>query len=443
MPRAGGSGADSRNGRFQPRTICSSLRPMPFPSHPLREALAGELHARPAIPIEAPARLSRLAMLAPDRDAEDAHLAQLCARHGVVPPAPGAAWFLADFGAFRLRFERHTEFTGWNFLVPGCDPSDPFGTPAITRLPSDWLARLPGEAVMAAHLALVNARVEACGFVPDGIAGAAVADQVAMVFTDFRLHADGFTRILLAGEPNPLLAGRLLQCLWEVETYRAMALLALPAARGLGPLLARVSEQFADVSARLPQLDALDAERATLEELTEVAGEIERASADTAERFSASAAYHALVLRRLGELGETPLHGIPSLSRFLERRMEPAMATVTATGARLAALSGRGARLVDLLRARVALAQEAQAEKQLTTLAATGRAQLRLQQTVEGLSVAGITYYVLTVLGYLLKPLPFLERMGATSEMIISFLVPFVAAVVWLNLRKRRMEMGA
>jgi uncharacterized membrane-anchored protein len=97
---------------------------------------------------------------------------------------------------------------------------------------------------------------------------------------------------------------------------------------------------------------------------------------------------------------------------------------------------------VDLLRARVAVAQEAQAEKQLTTLAATGRAQLRLQQTVEGLSVAGITYYVLTVLGYLLKPLPVFERMGTTAEVVISFLVPFVAAVVWLNLRKRRLEMG-
>jgi uncharacterized membrane-anchored protein len=416
---------------------------MPFPSHPLREALAGELHARPAIPITVPARLSRLAMQGPDREAEDAHLAALCARHGVQPPRPGASWFLADFGAFRLRFERHTEFTGWNFLAPGANPEAPFADPAISHLPPEWLARLPGQAVAATHIALVDARVETCGFVGDSIAGAAVADQVAMVFTDFRLHPDGFTRILLAGEPNPVLAGRLAQLLWEVETYRAMALLALPAARGMGPLLARVSDQFAQVSGKLPLLDDLGAERATLEELTEVAGEIERASADTAERFSASAAYHALVLRRLAELGELPLHGLPTLTRFLERRMEPAMATVTATGARLAALSVRGARLVDLLRARVAVAQEAQAEKQLETLASTGRAQLRLQQTVEGLSVAGITYYVLTVLGYLLKPLPFLDRMGTTAEALIAVLVPLVAALVWLNLRKRRLEAGA
>lgn len=413
---------------------------MTFPTHPQREALAGELHARPAIPIQLPARLSRLAMVNPDRAAEDAHLALLCARHGVVPPRPDANWFLADFGAFRLRFERHTEFTGWNFLAPGADADNPFARPAIAHLPPEWLAKLPGEAIAATHITLVDAKVENCGFVPDSIAGASVADQAATVFTDFRLHPDGFTRILLAGAPNPIVAGRLAQLLWEIETYRAMALLALPAARAVGPVLANASQQFARISAKLPSLDDLSAERATLEELTEVAGEIERASADTAERFSASAAYHRLVLRRIAELNEVALHGIPTLSRFLDRRLEPAMATVTATGARISALSLRGARLVDLLRARVAVAQEEQAEKQLATLAATGRAQLRLQQTVEGLSVAGITYYLLTVMGYVIKPFPFWARVGTTAEVIIAILVPLVAAVVWLNLRKRRLE---
>ena len=413
---------------------------MTFPTHPLREALAGELHARPAIPIEAPARLSRLAMLTPDREAEDAHLAQLCARHGVVPPRPGATWFMADFGAFRLRFERHTEFTGWNFLAPGADAAAPFARPAIAHLPPEWLARLPGQAIAAMHIALAEAGPEAGGFVNETLAGATVGDDAARVFTDFRLHPDGFTRILLAGAPPPLIAGRLAQLLWEIETYRAMALLALPAARAVGPVLANASDQFARISAQLPSLEELNAERATLEELTEVAGEIERASAATAERFSASAAYHRLVLRRLGELNEVSLPGMPTLSRFLDRRMEPAMATVTATGLRIGALSLRGARLVDLLRARVAVAQEEQAEKQLNTLAATGRAQLRLQQTVEGLSVAAITYYLLSVIGYLIKPIPYWSQFGTTGEVVVSILVPLVAAVVWLSLRKRRRE---
>jgi len=415
---------------------------MSFPTHPFRESLAGELHARPAIPIRGPARLSRLAMLAPDRAAEDAHLAALCARHGVIPPAPGAAWFLADFGAFRLRFERHTEFTGWNFMADGADPSRPFGQPAISFLPPEWLAAMPGQAIAAMHITLVDTAPEVCGFATDSLSGASVASGEAMVFTDFRLHADGATHILVAEHPSPVVAGRLAQALWEIETYRALALLALPVARGVGANLASASDQLTRLSERLPALETLAAERAALEELTEIAGEIERANAVTAERFSASAAYHRLVLRRLAELAEAPLIGMPSLTRFLDRRMEPAMATVQATGARISALSVRSARLVDLLRARVAVAQEAQAEKQLETLAATGRAQLRLQQTVEGLSVAAITYYLLTVLGYVLKPLPW-ELYGTRAETVIAVLVPLVAALVWISLRKRRLESGA
>ena len=412
---------------------------MNFPTHPSREALVGELHARPAIPIRGPARLSRLAMLAPDRAAEDAHLAALCARHGVQPPAPGATWFLADFGAFRLRFERHTEFTGWNFVADGADPQRPFAQPALAYLPPEWLASLPGLAIAAMHITLVDTAPDLCGFAPDSLTGAAVAGGEAMVFTDFRMHADGATHILMAEHPSPTVAGRLAQTLWEIETYRALALLALPAARSVGPRLASASEQLTRLSERLASLETLVAEREALEELTEIGGEIERANAVTAERFSASGAYHRLVLRRLEELGETALVGLPTLTRFLDRRMEPAMATVTSTGARISALSVRTARLVDLLRARVAVTQEAQAEQQLATLAGTGRAQLRLQQTVEGLSVAGITYYLLTVLGYLLKPLPW-SLYGTSAETIIAVLVPLVAALVWFNLRKRRLE---
>jgi len=253
------------------------------------------------------------------------------------------------------------------------------------------------------------------------------------------MHADGATHILMAEHPSPTVAGRLAQTLWEIETYRALALLALPAARSVGPRLASASEQLTRLSERLASLETLVAEREALEELTEIGGEIERANAVTAERFSASGAYHRLVLRRLEELGETALVGLPTLTRFLDRRMEPAMATVASTGARISALSVRTARLVDLLRARVAVTQEAQAEQQLATLAGTGRAQLRLQQTVEGLSVAGITYYLLTVLGYLLKPLPW-SLYGTSAETIIAVLVPLVAALTWFNLRKRRLE---
>ncbi|MBU8546383.1 MULTISPECIES: DUF3422 family protein [Roseomonadaceae] len=424
-----------------------------LPPHPQRDLLTGELHARPALPLATPVAISRLAMVgAPggDRGAAIAHLALLCRRYGVTPPAVGADFVLADFGAFRLRYERHTEFDGWTFLRPvferpvfEAEAEDPFATTAIAAVPTDWLAALPGHTLVAAHIAVLrgDAAPEApppgC-FTEDNLAGAALAGGAATAWTDFRAGPDGFSRILLQDHGlTPALAGRLAQALWEIETYRLLALLALPPARAASAELGRASERLAAQTARLSGLHELQAEREALEELSELATGIEQLAAATADRFSASLAYHALVGQRLQGLREERLAGLPTLAEYLERRLDPALATVAATGTRIASLSVRCGRAVDLLRARVAVAQEAQTQKLLAAMAETGHAQLRLQETVEGLSVAGISYYVLSLAAYALKPLPW--PIGSVQvELALAVLVPVVAALVWLRMRRRR-----
>ena len=59
------------------------------PDHPERHALAEEAHARPPEALETPTRATYLAVLIePDeRERERAHLAVLCEKHGVAPPA--------------------------------------------------------------------------------------------------------------------------------------------------------------------------------------------------------------------------------------------------------------------------------------------------------------------------------------------------------------------
>ncbi|MGG5810764.1 DUF3422 family protein [Falsiroseomonas sp. CW058] len=418
-----------------------------LPLHPDRDLLAGELHARPPLPLATPVAISRLAQLrdaGADRGAAVAHLATLCRRYGVTPPDAGADFVMADFGRFTLRYERHTEFDGWTFLRPGPDGAapDPFEGPAIGAVPTDWLAELPGRTLVAAHVAILRSEGEdappppGC-FAPDNLAGSSLSAGAATAWTDFRPGPDGFTRILLQDHGmTAALAGRLAQALWEVETYRLLALLALPQARACGPELARASASLAALAAKLPGLQALEAERDALEQLTGLATTIERLAAGTADRFSASRAYHVLVGRRLQSLREERLHGLPTLADYLERRLDPAIATVEATGARIATLSTRCARAVDLLRARVAVAQEAQTQKLLGAMAETGRAQLRLQETVEGLSVAGISYYVLSLAGYALKPLPWGGWLKA--EAVLAALVPVVAGLVWVQMRRRR-----
>lgn len=420
-----------------------------LPLHPDRDLLAGELHARPPQPLASPVTISRLAQLiepGDDRAAAGEHLALLCRRYGVTPPAPGADYVLADFGRFTLRYERHTEFDGWTFFRPGPDAGvpDPFDETAIEAVPRDWLSGLPGRTLVACHIAILRTAGEdeppppGC-FAPDNLAGSSMTGGAATAWTDFRLGPDGFTRLLLQDHGmSPALTGRLAQALWEIETYRLLALLALPQARSCSAELNRASMRLVALAAGLAGLDKLDEERAALEELTDLATTIERLAAETADRFSASRAYHALVGRRLQTLREERLHGLPTLAEYLERRLDPAVATVEATGTRLAALSVRCGRAVDLLRARVAVAQEAQSQRQLEVLADTGRAQLRLQETVEGLSVAGISYYVLSLLGYAIKPFEFGGWLK--GEIIVAVLVPVIAGLVWTRMRRRRIK---
>jgi uncharacterized membrane-anchored protein len=417
---------------------------LPARQHALRPVLSGEIHARPAVALSAPMSISRLAMFGPVNPQElSDHLATLCRLNGAPVPDPGASYAFADLGAFKLRWERHTEFLGLTFFAPLVPEDDPFARPAVSLVPSGWLADLPGEAIAASHIAVLpDHQVEAClrrvGFASESLAGSSTAGGGARIWTDFRVHADGFGRILLGlGELPASQAGRVAQILWEIETYRMLALLALPPARAITPDLTEASARLDQMAVQAAAIEGLDAERAALQDLSALASRIERAAAATGDRFSAARAYNELVQRRLGELEEAPLPGLPTLSAFLSRRLAPALATVEATGARIGALSVRCARAVDLLRTRVALAQEAKSEDLLSALAETGRSQLRLQQTVEGLSVAAIAYYLLSILGYATKPWPW-EAFGLSAEVLLAFAVPPVAAIVWLVVRRSR-----
>src|SRR3954471_9299419 len=118
--------------------------------HPDREAVVNELHARPFADVHPPVRVSHLAFLSAEEDAERdrEHLAALCARLGAVPPAFSARHHMADFGPVAVKWERHTEFSSYTFLRPGA-PADPFADPALVAVPADWLAATPGRLLVA------------------------------------------------------------------------------------------------------------------------------------------------------------------------------------------------------------------------------------------------------------------------------------------------------
>jgi uncharacterized membrane-anchored protein len=437
----------------------------PLRIHPQRDLLANEVHARPTMPLEAPQSASHLAVITGEHAASEdhAHLVLLCRRHGVVPPAEGVNHFTADLGTLRLRWERHTEFVSYTFFAHGAG-EDPFARPPLEAVPRDWLATLPGHVLVAMHVAMVQrpravaedaeaAAPAARLLARNSMVGSRMGGGIATGFTDCHIHADGFGRVLVVMHddvPDPPSAhrtGRLVQRLLEIETYRTMALLGLPHAREAVPVLGRVERGLAEVSDTLAHGPASGddadraAERALLDRLAGLAAEAERLSARTSYRFDAAAAYAALVARRVGELREERLDGLRSYGEFMERQLQPAIRTCEAVSARQERLSRRLARACQLLRARVEMTLQEQNRDLLHSLDRRANLQLRLQETVEGLSVFAISYYAVSLIGHMAGPLTLMGGQAWPrwlTEVGAAVSVPIVLGLVWLAMRRMR-----
>jgi uncharacterized membrane-anchored protein len=429
--------------------------------HPLRRALIDEVHARPFAQVTAPLRASHLALLTGEDPAEDrAQVAALCAVHGAPPPGPEDTYLMADLGPFQLRWERHTEFSTYTFfqgaghqdrVAAGFDTAAaPFDAPVLDLVPRDWLAALPGQLLAAVHLEIEpkdaarrDAEALALLFGTDNVAGSLVSGGAGAVWMDFAVQADGFGRILLQDRGlRSRQAGRLVQRLLEIETYRMLALLALPLARRHGPELSRSGELLTEMTARMATIDGLEDERRLLGELTRMSAEVEDMAVTSSYRFAAARAYYALVRRRVEELREERFEGMQTIREFLERRLAPAMATCEAVAARLEARSDRVSRASQLLRTRIDIALEAQNGELLRSMDRRARLQLRLQQTVEGLSVAAISYYLVGLVGYAAKAVK-ATGVALDAELVTGLSIPLVVGLVGFGVwRLRRLVAG-
>jgi len=414
-------------------------------NHSLRYALNNELHARPFMPLRSPERIAHLAIPRDEQGVADDHavLVALCERYGVTAPQPGVNHFSHDFGRFRLKWERHTEFVSYSFFERGA-LKGLFDAPALGRVAADWLDELPGDVVVAVHLVLLppdtpppGAEELAHHFAGGALIGSAVSGGAASVFTDYRIDPDGFSRLLIhdnsLGEHQ---AGLLAQRLLEVVTYGTMALLALPTAREIGPEIARCERELADATAAMAEPGSNDEERGLLNQLLQLASSIERLLATTSYRFRAAQAYHALVQTRIQELREERIDGLQTLAEFMERRLSPAMRTCSAVHERLENVSQRLARASNLLRTRVDIAVQRHSRDVLRSMNRRAKLQLALNELVEGLSVFAITYYALGVIAYPLAALG--PVLGIAPSQVTGAAAPVVFAAAWLGLRRLR-----
>lgn len=379
-----------------------------FAAHPMRGQVLSEVHARPFRPLPTPARILHYAFLTEQEaaTADRKALIDLCGRNGVAPPPEDAKHFTARFAGAVLRWEQHTEFTTYTWELSG-GGRNPFEPPAA-RIDAPMRAqRQPGPLLVAVDLHLVSEE-HALGltdlFDQASLAAAMVDGGAALAATDFRADTDGYVRLLVIDrELSPARAGALAQRLIEIETYRCFALLGLPQAYTLSGPVRRIERQLGDLTLAMTKADGLSSDQHLLDRLSSLAAELESMSAAASYRFAASRAYHEVMTQRLDVIGEQAFDGHSTLGRFLDRRLGPAMRTCAAMTSRQAELADKLSRGAQLLRTRVDIEMERQNRDLLAAMNERTRLQLRLQQTVEGLSIAAVSYYVVGLAAYLFK----------------------------------------
>lgn len=409
--------------------------------HPLREKLYNELHNRPFRSISNPAQITHIAIQHEGKLKQKEHdfISLLCNRFQVSLPAKTMPCFYQNFGLFSLRWERHMEYSTYTIIHEAPLTNLPFVKNAIDYVPSDWLDHMPGNVIAALHLVIEPKNMTSETTIDQyfdnmRLTASAPYNGLAKVWTSYKLHDDGFGRFLVFEQAlSPEQLGRLVQQLLQLDTYRLMATLGLPLAQAINTELNQLDLQLQQVTTCIALGKDSD-DRELLTQVSEIAAKIEDYRSQSNYRFSATNAYYDVVLQRMEELKEDEINGHMTLQEFLMRRITPAVKTCQTAANHLEDISRRVNRASDLLRTRVEMLLQEQNQKLLKSMNRRAFIQMRLQQTVEGLSVAAISYYGMQLFETMLSSLPSLG-IEYNHELVSGFAVPVVIGLVFVSTR--------
>ncbi|PHQ85444.1 MAG: hypothetical protein COB65_03005 [Thalassobium sp.] len=424
---------------------------MPIADHPLRYLLANELHARPFPTVAAPSRAAYLAIkpaqngAGRDRALDRAHLLALLDRYGAAHPQPDATHYSGQLGKHFLKWESHTEFVTYTLFGEG-NGDRPFDAATFGVFPADWLDAAPGVRITSALIHIERESDDAVitdkvrdWFVPESLAISRVLEDQLVIAGDFRIDPAGHMRFAVfardgAGDRR---VGRVVQRICEIETYKAMSMLGLARARDLGGRLGEMDNRLTALVGDMSGTPSRPED--TLTDLLRIAAELESIVHNSSFRFTATGAYESIVNQRIAVLREERFMGRQTFAEFMMRRFDPAMRTVASTQARLQAMSDRALRAGDLLRTRVDVERSAQSQALLASMDRRADMQLRLQTTVEGLSVVAISYYGVNLVAYMIYPLA--TSLDLSKGLLTALITPLVIAAVWWGVRRIRKAM--
>lgn len=442
------------------------------PDHPERDALHQEVHSRPPIALWPDERVISQTLLLSrpgDRESQREWIDAVCRALRLVPhPVHGQSVRVVELSAAPrrtlLKWELHGEFcTVTLYFQHRSEAQESF---AETR-EACWgrlrdhlheIGVLPWSSQAGERMSAVDISIESTGPTEDAseiasrfegntlIGSAILASRKAQVWTDLQTDGGGFIRFLVTHQGmGSRQAGRVAQRLIDMDTYRMMAMLAYPKAKSLGEPLRRAEQELAQISADMAE--TLKAESAgssnlatderLLRGVSGLAARVEQWVSANGLRFTASEAYSELSRRAVVELREQAVPGVQTLTEFMDRRFEPAMRTCLWTRRRLGELSDRISRTTQVLRTRIEFINERQTHSLLASMDRRAKLQLRLQQTVEGLSLVVLTYYGVGLLSILAKGLKDLG-LPVSVELVGAASVPLIAGLLALGIRSAR-----
>ena len=412
-------------------------------THPLREKLYNELHNRPFQSITTPAQLTHIAIQHHGKLKQEEHefISLLCNQLQVNSPAKSMPCFYQDFGLFSLRWERHLEYSTYTFIRQAPLTDLPFIKNAIDYVPENWFEKMPGQVIAAVHLIIESENIDKSRthkvekyFDNMPLVASAPVHSQAKVWSSFKLHEDGFGRFLIYHQDlSSAQIGRLVLQLLQLDTYRLMATLGLPLAQAINSELNQLDLQLQQVATGIA-LGTDKNDRELLTEVSKIAAKVEDYRSQSTYRFSATNAYYDVAIQRMEELKEEEVSGYMTIQEFLMRRITPAVKTCQTASNHLEDISKRVTRASDLLRTRVETVLQEQNQALLKSMNRRAHVQMRLQQTVEGLSVAAISYYGMQLFETMLSSLPSFG-VEYNHELVSGFAVPIVIGVVFLGTR--------
>ncbi|WP_372831213.1 DUF3422 domain-containing protein [Pontibacterium sp.] len=413
-----------------------------------RQELLTEVHSRPFQPFTAPLRLLHFAVLYDGVSAAVIEQEVLAAIRvlGFVFGKEHRGFLFVTNQQYAIRYEPHNEF--YTLTLYHLNNGPPFThMDELTRaLPGALLVELEIQCERADAAEHIDHACDAqctCSqdinsaiktrFASAQYCVSQVMNGSAIVATDFRIENDRQRVNILVKDIQlqPAETGRLLQRLCELETYRHMALLSLPTARELMPEITVLDQTLAKVSQR-----SGDDLSEVLSQMTELAAKVESISAATANRFSASDAYFALVERCIQELREQRIEGGQMIAEFMDRHLRPAQRTCDSAAARTELLSRRIARATELVQSQVNLHIEEQNKALLEALNARSKRKMGLETKLESLSVVVVVYYLYDLMDLALKNL---LHEGETLELMLTgltMLLPFLLLLVMFMVRR-------